>query len=80
MVEVHNQPELALSDSAQALTPSQYLQLVAEVRAIHELFSCGHGPAGRLGAAESDRPQAGGYNFDEMDLKRGSAKHATADR
>jgi len=39
MVEVHNQPELALSDSAQALTPSQYLQLVAEVRAIHELMT-----------------------------------------
>ena len=39
MIEVHNQPELSLSDSAQALTPSQYLQLVAEVRAIHELVS-----------------------------------------
>src|SRR5690348_5976780 len=39
MIEVHNQPELALSDSAQALTPSQYLQLVSEVRAIHELVS-----------------------------------------
>src|SRR5712672_3512978 len=37
MIEVHNQPELSLSDSAQALTPSQYLQLVAEVRAIHQL-------------------------------------------
>jgi 3-deoxy-7-phosphoheptulonate synthase len=39
MIEVHNQPELSLSDSAQALTPAQYLQLVAEVRAIHELVS-----------------------------------------
>src|SRR6476659_3749130 len=39
MIEVHNQPELSLSDSAQALTPSQYLELVAEVRAIHELVS-----------------------------------------
>jgi 3-deoxy-7-phosphoheptulonate synthase len=39
MIEVHKQPELSLSDSAQALTPSQYLQLVAEVRAIHELVS-----------------------------------------
>src|SRR6266571_1215757 len=39
MIEVHNQPELSLSDSAQALTPSQYLQLVAEVKAIHELVS-----------------------------------------
>src|SRR6266571_3816933 len=39
MIEVHNHPEVALSDSAQALTLSQYLQLVAEVRAIHELVS-----------------------------------------
>jgi len=39
MIEVHNQPELSLSDSAQALTPSLYLQLVSEVRAIHELVS-----------------------------------------
>src|SRR5467141_5418420 len=39
MIEVHNQPELSLSDSAQALTPPQYLQLVAEIRAIHELVS-----------------------------------------
>ena len=37
MVEVHNHPELALSDAAQALTPSQYAQLVREVRAIHEV-------------------------------------------
>src|SRR5213082_813599 len=37
MIEVHNHPELSLSDSAQALTPPQYLQLVAEIRAIHEL-------------------------------------------
>src|SRR5437016_4269013 len=39
MIEAHNQPELSLSDSAQALTPPQYLQLVAEIRAIHELTS-----------------------------------------
>ena len=39
MIEVHNQPELSLSDSAQALTFSEYAQLVAEVRAIHELTS-----------------------------------------
>jgi len=37
MIEVHNQPELALSDSAQALTLSEYAQLIAEVRAIREL-------------------------------------------
>ena len=36
IVEVHDQPSQALSDGAQALTPEQYEQLVAEVRAIHE--------------------------------------------
>ena len=41
MVEVHNHPELALSDGAQALTPSQYAQLVNEVRAIRKLTSAG---------------------------------------
>src|SRR6266700_2748802 len=44
MIEVHNQPELALSDSAQALTLSQYAELVAEVRAIHQFVSS-NGPA-----------------------------------
>jgi 3-deoxy-7-phosphoheptulonate synthase len=34
MVEVHNHPELALSDGAQALTPSEYAQLVREVCSI----------------------------------------------
>jgi 3-deoxy-7-phosphoheptulonate synthase len=37
MVEVHNHPELALSDGAQALTPSDYAQLIREVRAIREV-------------------------------------------
>jgi 3-deoxy-7-phosphoheptulonate synthase len=37
MVEVHNHPELALSDGAQALTPSEYVQLLSEVRAIREV-------------------------------------------
>jgi 3-deoxy-7-phosphoheptulonate synthase len=36
MVEVHNRPELALSDAAQALTPSEYAQLIDEVRAIRK--------------------------------------------
>jgi 3-deoxy-7-phosphoheptulonate synthase len=36
MVEVHNHPELALSDGAQALTPPEYAQLIREVRAIRE--------------------------------------------
>src|SRR6201981_3912300 len=37
MVEVHNRPELALSDGAQALTPSEDAQLITEVRAIREV-------------------------------------------
>lgn len=37
IVEVHDQPNQALSDGAQALRPDQYEQLVAEVRAIHEV-------------------------------------------
>jgi len=36
MVEVHNHPELALSDGAQALTPSEYAQLIREVCSIRE--------------------------------------------
>ncbi len=38
IVEVHDQPDHALSDGAQALTPEQYEQLVIEVRAIHEVI------------------------------------------
>ena len=38
IVEVHDQPEQALSDGAQALTLDQYEQLVTEVRAIHEVI------------------------------------------
>ena len=37
MIEVHNQPELSLSDSAQALTFPEYAQLIEEVHAIHQL-------------------------------------------
>jgi 3-deoxy-7-phosphoheptulonate synthase len=37
MVEVHNHPELALSDGAQALTPPEYAQLIREVRAIRQV-------------------------------------------
>ena len=39
IVEVHDQPELALSDGAQALTLEQYDQLVDEVRSIHEVIA-----------------------------------------
>lgn len=38
IIEVHDQPERALSDGAQALTLEQYERLVAEVRAIHEVI------------------------------------------
>jgi 3-deoxy-7-phosphoheptulonate synthase len=38
MIEVHDQPERALSDGAQALTLEQYDQLIHEVRAIHEVI------------------------------------------
>jgi 3-deoxy-7-phosphoheptulonate synthase len=39
IVEVHDQPDHALSDGAQALTLAQYEQLVNEVRAIHEVIA-----------------------------------------
>ena len=39
MIEVHDQPEHALSDGPQALTLEQYDQLVHEVRAIHEVIA-----------------------------------------
>ena len=39
IIEVHDQPELALSDGAQALTLVQYDELVSEVRSIHEVIS-----------------------------------------
>ena len=39
IVEVHDQPEHALSDGAQALNLLQYEELVTEVRSIHEVIS-----------------------------------------
>jgi 3-deoxy-7-phosphoheptulonate synthase len=45
MIEVHNQPELALSDSAQALTFSQYAQLIAEVHAVRNAIGLNGGQA-----------------------------------
>jgi 3-deoxy-7-phosphoheptulonate synthase len=39
IVEVHDQPDHALSDGAQALNPEQYEELVNEVRAIHEVIT-----------------------------------------
>jgi 3-deoxy-7-phosphoheptulonate synthase len=39
IIEVHPQPEQALCDGAQALTPAQYIDLVSQVRAIHDLVA-----------------------------------------
>ena len=39
IIEVHDQPDRALCDGAQALTLAQYEQLVSEVRAIHEVIA-----------------------------------------
>ncbi|MEO7971077.1 MAG: 3-deoxy-7-phosphoheptulonate synthase [bacterium] len=39
LIEVHNQPERALSDGAQSLRLEEYLQLIAEVRAIHDVIA-----------------------------------------
>jgi 3-deoxy-7-phosphoheptulonate synthase len=39
IVEVHDQPEHALSDGAQALTLDQYDQMVSEVRSIYEVIA-----------------------------------------
>jgi 3-deoxy-7-phosphoheptulonate synthase len=39
MVEVHNHPEVALSDGPQALLPEMFKQLVEQVRAIHEVIA-----------------------------------------
>ncbi len=39
IIEVHDQPDHALCDGAQALTIGQYEQLVSEVRAIHEVIA-----------------------------------------
>jgi 3-deoxy-7-phosphoheptulonate synthase len=39
IIEVHDQPERALCDGAQALTFAQYEQLVVEARAIHEALT-----------------------------------------
>jgi 3-deoxy-7-phosphoheptulonate synthase len=39
IVEVHDQPDHALSDGAQALNLEQYEQLVTEVRSIHEVIT-----------------------------------------
>jgi 3-deoxy-7-phosphoheptulonate synthase len=39
IVEVHDQPEYALSDGAQALTLDQYEEMVTEVRSIYEVIA-----------------------------------------
>lgn len=39
MMEVHNDPDVAICDAAQALTPEQYLQTADQVRGIHRLLA-----------------------------------------
>jgi 3-deoxy-7-phosphoheptulonate synthase len=39
MVEVHYQPEKALSDGAQSLYPGQFARLVLQVQAIYAAFN-----------------------------------------
>jgi 3-deoxy-7-phosphoheptulonate synthase len=39
IVEVHNHPELALSDGPQALLPEMFVQLVREIRDIHKVIA-----------------------------------------
>lgn len=39
LVEIHPEPAKALSDGSQALTPPQYLELVEQIRMIHQLIS-----------------------------------------
>jgi len=39
MVEVHNHPEVALSDGPQALLPEMFRQLVNEIRDIHRVLA-----------------------------------------
>src|ERR687889_664900 len=39
MIELHNQPERALCDGAQALSLEQYQELIVQVRAIHEALA-----------------------------------------
>jgi 3-deoxy-7-phosphoheptulonate synthase len=38
MVEVHHQPESALSDGAQSLYPEQFEQLCRQVRNLHDML------------------------------------------
>ena len=37
MVEIHDHPEAAFVDGAQALTPAQFTELADKARAIHEI-------------------------------------------
>lgn len=39
IIEVHPHPEAAMCDGAQALTLAQYVELISQIRALHELFA-----------------------------------------
>jgi len=38
LVEVHHQPEAALSDGAQSLYPEQFVELCGQIRPIFKIF------------------------------------------
>jgi 3-deoxy-7-phosphoheptulonate synthase len=42
MVEVHCNPDEALSDGAQSLYPEQFVELVRQVKAIHDVYAAGN--------------------------------------
>jgi 3-deoxy-7-phosphoheptulonate synthase len=57
MVEVHNRPEIALSDSAQALTPAEYAQLIQEIQAIRSIMATdGDGNRAQIEQTKIDAP------------------------
>ena len=50
MVEVHHQPDRALSDGSQSLYPDQFAQLTAQVRAVYDSFRTPAAAAARAAA------------------------------
>jgi 3-deoxy-7-phosphoheptulonate synthase len=50
MIEMHPEPDRALSDGAQSLYPDQFAQLVTELRAVAAAIGR-HIPAGKTGTA-----------------------------
>ena len=68
MVEVHGRPDEALSDGAQALTLEEYLQMVKEVRAIHDVIA--PMPLSRKAVAQSGGEARAEFSCALFTLKR----------